>query len=140
MVKDEEKKKIRDDSKRGEDKMKTDNVKQKSKASRKREISTSDSANVSIDMSKKVKVTSDSDSGIDDVDPEKLDKRKVNITIGKLLITNDSDGGTREVGPGNGKYNNRKIKMSSDHGSEIDDVDPDRLGQGKVNITIGKLI
>ena len=48
--------------------------------------------------------------------------------------------GIDDVDPEKGKYNNRKINISSDYGSEIDDVDPDRLGQGEVNITIGKLI
>jgi hypothetical protein len=44
------------------------------------------------------------------------------------------------VNPEKGKYNNRKINMTCDSDSGIDDVDPEKLDQGKVNITIGKLI
>jgi hypothetical protein len=44
------------------------------------------------------------------------------------------------VDPEKGKYNNRKINITCDSDSGIDDVDPEKLDQGKVNITIEKLI
>jgi hypothetical protein len=69
------------------------------------------------------------------VNPEKgkYNNRKINMTC-------DSDSGIDDVDPGKGKYNNRKINISSDSDSGIDYVDPEKLDQGKVNITIGKLI
>jgi hypothetical protein len=56
------------------------------------------------------------------VDPE---KGKYNNR--KINITSDSSRGIDDVDPEKGKYNNRKINMSSDSDSDIDDVNPEKL-------------